>query len=171
MQGQVIWQQSSTKAENANSLAFISQWWSALDNKEITLAQRMIPQSGELDELNWELQRFDEVFELKSPQIRGITLYWRKPDSQQERNTTPHQLVLNTHSQQLYICPQSQKQLVIRVGLPEIIYQTIEIKNPQLQSSPFGQNHILTLRDTQQQLEVKVTLSPDNLSQLKQLLY
>ena len=170
MQGKIVWQQNSTKPENANNLAFISQWWSSLANKEIALAQRLIPQSGEVDELNWEPQRFDEVFELTHPQIRGITLYWRKPDSPQERNTTPSQLVLDTRRQELYIFPQSQNQLVIRVGLPSIPYQTIEMNNPQLEYSPSGQNHILTLRDAQQQLEVKVTLTSDNLSQMKQQL-
>lgn len=170
MQGKIVWQQNSNKPENANNLAFISQWWSSLANKEIALAQRLIPQSGEVDELNWEPQRFDEVFELQNPQIRGITLYWRKPDSQQERNTTPHQLVLDTLRQHLYIFPQSQNQLVIRVGLWEIPYQTIEMNNPQLEYSPSNQNHILILRDAQQQLEVKVTLSTDNLSQMKQQL-
>jgi hypothetical protein len=170
MQGKIVWQQSSTKPENPSNLAFISQWWSSLADKQVTFAQRLIPQSGEVDELNWEPQRFDEVFELKDPQIRGITLYWRKLDSEQERNTTPHQLLLDTRRQQLYIFPQSQTQLVIRVGLPEIAYQTIEMKNPQLEYSAANQNHILTLRDAQQQLELKVTLSPDNLNHLKQQL-
>lgn len=168
MQGKIVWQQSSTKPENANNLAFISQWWSSMANKQVVWRQRLIPQSGKLDELNWEPQRFDEVFELKNPQIRGITLYWRKPDSQQERNTTPHQLVLDTHRQQLYIFPQSQQQLIIRVGLPEIPYQSIEMKNPQLECSPAGENYILTLRDAQQQLEVKVTFSAENFKQLRQ---
>ena len=167
MQGKIIWQQGSTKPENASNFAFISQWWTSLANKEITLAQRLIPQSGEVDELNWEPQRFDEVFEVQNPQIRGITLYWYKPDSQQERNTTPHQLVLDTRRQQLYIFPQSQKQLVIRAGLPEILYETIDIENPQWQYSGVSNSHILTLQDVQQQLEVKITLSPDNLNQLK----
>lgn len=170
MQGKLVWQQGSTKPENASTFAYISQWWTGLANKEITLAQRLIPQSGEVDELNWEPQRFDEVFELKNPQIRGITLYWSKPDFQQERNTTPYQLVLDTRRQQLYIFPQSQKQLVIRVGLPEIVYETIEMKNPQWQYSLAGNNHILTLRDAAQQLGVKVTLSPDNFNQLKEQL-
>ncbi len=170
MQGKIIWQQSSTNPENPSNFAFISQWWSSLADKQITLAQRVIPQDGEVDELNWERQRFDEVFELKDPQIRGITLYWRKPDSQQERNTTPHQLILDTRRQQLYIFPQSQNQLVIRVGLPSIHYEIIETKNPQMEYNWDSQNHLLTLRDVPKQLEVKITLSPDNLEQLKQLL-
>lgn len=168
MQGKIIWQQNSTKPENPNNLALISQWWRNLANQKVTFAQRMIPQSAEVDELNWDIQRFDEVFELKNPDFRGITLYWRKTDSEQERNTTPHQLVLDIRRQQLYIFPQSQKQLVIRVELPQIVYQTIEMKNPQIEYSS-GKN-IITLRDVQQRLEVKITLSKDTLSQLRQQL-
>lgn len=167
MQGKIIWQQSSSKPENPNNLATISQWWANLNSKEIAWRQRVIPQSGEVDELNWEAQRFDEIFELQTPQIRGITLYWRKPDAEQERSTTPHQLILDTRRQQLYVFPQSQKQIVVRVGVPEIPYQTVEMNNPQWEYIPEGKNHIFTLRDVQQQLEVKVTLSPDNLGQLK----
>lgn len=170
MQGKIIWQQGSNKPENLNNLADISQWWTSLANKDVTLAQRMIPQIGEVDELNWEPQRFDEVFEIQNPEIRGITLYWRKPDSPQERNTTPYQLVLDTRRQQLYIFPQSQKQLVMRVALPQIIYETIEMKNPQMEYNLAGENHILTLRDALQKMEVKLTLSPDNLNQLKKQL-
>ncbi len=170
MQGKIIWQQGSNKLENPNNFAYISQWWSNLANKDVTLAQRMIPQTGEVDELNWEPQRFDEVFELQNPEIRGITLYWRKPNSTQERNTTPYQLVLDTRHQQLYIFPQSQKQLVMRVALPQIIYETIEIKDPQIEYYKACENHILTLRDAQQKMEVKVTLSPDNFNQLKEQL-
>lgn len=170
MQDKMVWQQGSTNPENVSNFTFISQWWTGLANKEITLAQRLMPQSGEVDKLDWQPQRFDEVFEMRNPQIRGITLYWYKPDSQQERNTTPHQLVLDTRRQQLYIFPQSQKQLVIRVGLPEILYEVIEIKDPQWQYSSVSNNHILTLRDIQQQLEVKVTLSLDNFNQLKEQL-
>lgn len=56
---------------------------------------------------------------------------------------------------------------MIRAGLPEILYETVEIENPQWQYSSVGSNHILTLQDAQQQLEVKVTLSSDNFNQLK----
>lgn len=169
MQGKIIWQQGSNKPENLSNLALISQWWSSLANQEVCFAQRLIPQSGEVDEINWEPQRFDEVFELKNPEIRGITLYWQKLDSPQERNTTPSQLVLDNRRQQLYIFPQSQKQLVLRVALPQIAYETIELINPQIEySSLNGTSHILLLRDAQQKLEVKAIFSSDMLSQLQQ---
>ncbi|HEY9652816.1 MAG TPA: hypothetical protein V6C95_19320, partial [Coleofasciculaceae cyanobacterium] len=111
-----------------------------------------------------------EAFKIQSPQIRGITLYWRKPDTDKERSTTPRKLELDESSQQLYIYPQSQPELVIRVGLPEIVYQKIAIKNPRWQGTRAGENYILTLRDNQQQLDIQLTLTPDNLTQLKEQL-
>jgi hypothetical protein len=141
-----------------------------LNDKKIAWRQRIIPQTGDVSQLNWELQRFDEVFKLQAPQIRGITLYWRKADNEREGSTTPRKLELDTYSQQLYIYPQSQQELVIRVGVPEIIYQKIEIKNPQYQSTRNGENHIIILRDQQQQLQITLNLTPDNLAQLKEQL-
>jgi hypothetical protein len=170
MQATTIWQQGSDNPDNGNNLAIIKQWWTNLNDKKITWRQRIIPQSGNVSELNWEPQRFDEAFKLQTPQIRGITLYWRKPDNEQERSTTPRRLELDPHSQQLYIYPQSQKELVIRVGTPEIIYQKIEVKNPEWQGTNTGDNYLLTLRDNQQKLEIKLTLTPENIAQLKQQL-
>ena len=166
MEQKTVWQQGSSNPENPNHLAAICQWWENLNGKEITWRQRIIPQSGEVEELDWEPQRFDEVFAIADPAIRGITLYWRKPDSIQERNTTPHKLILDSFRQSLYIFPQSQKEVVIRVGLPSIPYQTISITNPQYSYNQFGQNYILILKDATQQLEVKVNLSAENLKLL-----
>ncbi len=170
MQPKIIWQQNSNNPENGNNFAIIQQWWTNLNTKKIAWRQRLIPQSGDVSQLDWEPQRFDEVFKLQIPQIRGITLYWRKADSEQERSTTPRKLEFDEHSQQLYIYPQSQKELVIRVGIPEIVYQKVAITNPQWEGSSAGDNYILTLRDNQQQLEVKLTLSPENLAQIKEQL-
>ncbi|MCA1995049.1 MAG: hypothetical protein LDL41_23825 [Coleofasciculus sp. S288] len=170
MQPRLIWQQNSDNPENGSNFATIQQWWASLHDKKIAWRQRIIPQTGDVSELNWEPQRFDEEFKLQTPQIRGITLYWYKPGIEQERSTTPCKLELDSHSQQLYIYPKSQPELVIRVGVPEIIYQKIELKNPQWQSTPAGESYILTLRDNQQQLEIKLTLSPEHIGQLKEQL-
>ncbi|WP_009632873.1 hypothetical protein [Synechocystis sp. PCC 7509] len=170
MQTKVIWQQNSQQPDNTDNLALISQWWSSLANQGITFAQRLIPDNGALDQINWETQRFDEFFPIANPQIRGITLYWCKLDSDLERNTLPYQLVLDTRRQQLYIFPQSQNQLIIRVGLPEVSYEKVEITNPEIECKQFDSKYLLTLRDTAQHIEVKVTLTPENLSQLKQKL-
>jgi hypothetical protein len=171
MQRKIIWQQNSGKSDNAENLATIRQWWKSLANKDVQLAQRLISQTGEVDELNWELQRFDEKFEIQNPEIRGITLYWSKPDSTQERSTTPSQLVLDTRQQHLYIFPQSQPQVVMRVTLPQVVYETIELKNPQIEFSSDGQKHLLILRDTQEKIEVKASINwTEFLNKIKQQL-
>ena len=170
MQPRIVWQQNSDNPENRTNFTIIQQWWANLNGKKIAWRQRIIPQTGEVSQLDWELQRFDEVFKLQAAQIRGITLYWRKADNEREGSTTPRKLELDTYSQQLYIYPQSQQELVIRVGVPEIVYQRIEIKNPQYQSTRNGENHIIILRDQQQQLQITLNLTPDNLAQLKEQL-
>ena len=169
MQPKIIWQLGSSNPDNANNLDTIRQWWGTLTGKEISWRQRIIPPSGDVSELDWEPQRFDELFVISSPQIRGITLYWRKPNSQDERSTTPHKLELDVRRQQFYIYPQSQKNLVIQVGFPEIVYQKIKLKNPEIEYSQAAENGIVTLRDIQQQLEIKVALNPEKIAQLKQL--
>lgn len=170
MQAGTIWQQNSDNPENGNNFAIIQQWWTNLNEQKIAWRQRLISETNNVQELDWEPQRFDEVFKLQSPQIRGITLYWRKSDEERERSTTPYKLELDTQRQQLYIYPQSQKELVIRVGIPEIVYQKIALTNPQWYSASAGENYIFILRDKQQQVEVQLILSPDNLAQLKEQL-
>jgi hypothetical protein len=124
MQPKLLWQPNSDNPDNGANFATIQQWWASLNDQKIAWRQRLIPESGNISELDWEPQRFDEVFKLQTPQIRGITLYWNKPDSDRERSTTPRKLEFDSHTQQLYIYPQSQKELVIRVGVPEIVYRT-----------------------------------------------
>jgi hypothetical protein len=166
MQVKTLWQSGSGNPDNPQNLAIIRQWWESLNGKEVTLRQRIITENIEVEQLDWEAKRFDENFAIANPEIRGITLYWCKPDSPQERNTTPYKLILDSLNQYLYIFPQSQKELVIRVGLKTITYQTISLTNPQYLYNPSGENYILTLQDATQQLEVKVTMSPENLKQL-----
>ncbi len=166
----IVWQQGSTNPDNRNNFSAIKEWFASLNSKEITWRQRLIPPTADVREIDWEPQRFDEVFAIRNPEIRGITLYWQKPDTQQERSTTPHKLELDSLRQYLYVYPQSQKEVAIRLGLQEVIYQTIELTNPQLEYGKKGENHVVTLRDAQQKLEVKVTLNPENFKQLKQQL-
>jgi hypothetical protein len=170
MQVRTVWQQGSSDPNNAAQFATIQQWWHSLNGQEITWRQRLLPQSGNVSDLNWESQRFDEVFIVHTPEIRGITLYYRKPDSSEERSTTPYKLELDQVRQQLYVFPQSQKELVIQIGLPKVNYQTVEVKSPQWETAVVGSDRVLTLRDEAQKLEIKITLTPDNLNQLKQSL-
>ena len=170
MEPQIIWQQNSDNPENGTNLAKITKFWSSLQGRKIAWRQRLIPKTENINEIDWESQRFDEEFKLQTSEIRGITLYWRKADSDREVSTTPHKLELDLQRLQLYIYPQSQKELVIRVGIPEVVYQKIEITNPQWEITRSGENYSLILRDKQQQIEVKVILSPDNRDKLKEQL-
>jgi hypothetical protein len=166
MATKIMWEQGSNYPDNIENLATISQWWGSLQGKLIKSAQRLIPGTENVDDINWDTQQFDEKFILQNPQMRGITLYWYKPNSPDERNITPRKLEFDPRAEQLYIYPQSQPQLVIRIGIPEIIYQTIELKDPQIAGTSVGGNCILLLRDPKQQLEVKVILNPQSLGKL-----
>jgi len=165
----ITWEQGSTNPDNATNFATISQWWTAMETKEIAWKQRLLTLPNQAKDLDWEPARFDEKFTLYTPQIRGITLYWRRETKADapEKNTTAAKLELDTLQQQLYIYPQSQKELVIRVGIPEIIYQQFILTNPQIAYVGTGEQHTLLLRDTKQQIEVKVTLDAANFQALR----
>jgi hypothetical protein len=170
MQVKAVWQQGSPDASNADQFAAIQHWWASLSGKEICWQQRLIPENGDLTQINWELQRFDETFVLTSPEIRGITLYWRKADSPDEHNTTPSKLELNGLQQQLYVYPQSQKNLVIRVALPQVAYQAVKINQPQIALTQIAGQTTLIVRDETQRLEIQVALTSEKLAELKQQL-
>ncbi len=162
----VTWQQKSNNPDNVDNLAVISQWWNNLNSQEISWQQRLIPHSGDVEEIRWEEQKFDEKFLIQSPQLRGITIYWRKNKEQEERNITARQLELDQIKQKLYIYPQTQEQVVICVSIPQVAYQTIELKDPQIIGKTIGDNYLLLLRDTDQKLDLKINLSPQKLAEL-----
>jgi hypothetical protein len=170
MQTETIWQLGSSNSDNASHFATISRWWAELSGKEVIWRQRLIPPNGDLSELNWEPQRFDEAIAFDTAETRGITLYWRKSGSADERNTTPHKLALDHLHQRLYIFPRSQKEVVIQVGIPEQVYRSLVITNPKIERSTSGKEQILTLTDDLQQLEIKISLGAENFEQLKQVL-
>jgi hypothetical protein len=166
MPTKIVWQQDSSEPDNINNFATIKQWWAELNAKEVAWQQRLIPESGNPNDIEWAQQQFDEKFTLQFPEIRGITLYWYKPDSDAERSITVKKLEFDSARQKLYIYPQSQSQLVLRVGKPEIIYQAIELKDPLIAGTSVGDNCVLLMRDSKQQIEVKLTLSRDGLGKL-----
>lgn len=166
MATKLVWQQDSTNPDNINNFALISQWWTDLNTQEIFWQQRLISESGNLDTIDWETQRFDDKFTIQMPEVRGITLYWYKPGSEGTRNITATKLELDTVRQQLYIYPLSQSQVVIRVGKPQIIYQTFELQDPLIAGTSVGDNCIILLRDSKQQIEIKLTLSRNGLGKL-----
>jgi hypothetical protein len=170
MEGKIVWQQDSTDSRNVENFNTISQWWASLNGKTITWRQRLIPEIGKAADLDWEPQRFDELFQIVTPEVRGITLYWHKPDSKDERNTTPYKLELDQLQQQLYIYPQSQRGVVLRVALPQVIYQQIKITQPQLTITQAAGQSLLIVKDETQHLEIQVSLSPEQIADLKQQL-
>lgn len=163
-----VWQYGSNNSDNADNLEAIREWWGNLKGIKVDWQQRLLPQDANPHQLNWEPQKFDETFAIVNPEMRGITLYWYKPDSTDERNMTPAKLELDTRHQQLYIYPQSQQQVVVRVTIPEVRYETVEIHDPHI---AVGKNGLLLLfRDKEQLLDIKITLSPEKLQQLKEKL-
>ncbi len=163
----IVWQQNSNNPQNPENLEAIAQWWSKLADKEITWQQRLIPEHQDIAAIDWETENnFDEKLTISQPQLRGITVYWYKNQQQPERNITAGKLELDTEKQKLYIYPQSQPQVLIRVGLAEIVYHTIELNNPSIVGGTVGENYLLLLRDKTQKLEVKVSLSSENLLKL-----
>lgn len=161
----LIWQSANINPSNADNLAIISQWWQDLNLKEILWQQRLIPDQGTVEDINWDSQGFDEKFLLQMPQIRGITLYWHKSTFADERSMTPKQLILDREQEQLYIYPQSQPSLVIRVTKPHLVYQKIQLNNPLMVGKKSENEYILLIRDKEQQIEVKINLSPENYRQ------
>ena len=162
-----VWQSGSTDPENADNLDNISQWWGNLNGKEISWVERLIPQIGGLSEIHWHPQRFDETFVIVNPEIREETLYWYKPDSPVQRNNTVDKLELDNLQQQLYIYPQLESELVIRIGIPAVKYQILDLNNPEI---ALGENNILLLWDAEQELEIKIALSHENFAKLQELL-
>lgn len=162
----LVWQQNSSRSDNGDNLKAIATWWSALAEQKVTWQQRLITSSGNLDELDWQPQKFDEQLVLSTPQMRGITLYWRNNKATDERNITPSKLHLNTTKQRLYVFPQSQSQVVISVSLPVTIYQKLDLLNPQIAATLKNGQGIILLRDETAKLEVKVTLNQEQINQL-----
>ncbi|MGL5061321.1 MAG: hypothetical protein ACRC62_15215 [Microcoleus sp.] len=167
MQLKTTWHSDSNSPENTANLDAIAQWWKNLNGKEITWVERLIPQIGGMSEIHWQPQRFDETFKIVNPKIWDNTLYWYKADSPLERNTAVKKLELDNLQQQLYVYPQLESELVIRIEIPAVKYQTLELKNPEI---ALGENNIMLLWDAEQELEVKIALNSENIAKIKKLL-
>jgi hypothetical protein len=162
----LVWQQNSSNPNNAENLAAIASWWSSLDGKEISWQQRLIPESRDLGEIDWNPQKFDEKFVINKPQLRGLTVYWHHPQGERERNITARKLELNVVDRKLDIYPESQTQVVICVSLPEIVYQQINLNNPQVAATNTKDGCLLLMRDRDRKLEIKVALDRQKITQI-----
>ena len=170
MSNNLIWQQNSSEPHNRENLSAIAEWWSNLEDQEIAWQQRLIPEGSNLQNIDWQQQKFDEKFVLLTPQLRGITIFWRNNKAKEERNITPSKLQLNLTKQQLYVFPQSQSQVVISIKLPETVYQKLNLQNPQIAATFKDGNGIILLRDETKNLEITLTLDQERLNQLRERL-
>ncbi len=157
----IVWQQGSSNPDNVVNFNDICQWWGSLSKKEVAWAQRLIPEDNNVNQIDWQTQRFDEKFMIQTPEIRGITLYWYKLGDNAQRNLTPKKLELDLTKGQLYIYPASQAQVVIRIAIPQVKYQVVDLNNPQIAANSGEENFLLLLRDSQQKIEVKLNLSSE----------
>ena len=163
-----VWRYGASDAENPVNFEKISQWWSRLNGQTITWQQRLMDQTPDPRQLDWETERFDEQFVCQGAEIRGISLYWQKVGQPTERNSTPGKLELDTLHQHLYIYPQSQPDLVIRVGLPQVTYQAIAVVASDCELT-MGQGKCqLQVTDEPQGLKVTIQLSAEQIYALKQ---
>ena len=163
----LIWQENSLDLKNGDNLNAIAEWWSDLNGKEVSWQQRLIPSSKDFEDIDWQPQKFDEQFVLQATQVKGITLYWRNDKIVDERNITPTKMQLDLIKQQLLFIPQSQSQVVISISLPGIVYQKIDLVNPQVAATTKDGAGIILLRDETQKLEIRVTLDRDRLDLLR----
>lgn len=165
----ITWLQGGSAPDNGKSFEIIRDWWDNLTGKEVIVSQRLIPDDGDTSRINWEPQKFDDQLVMFNTEMRGITLYWQKTFSEDERSFTPAKLELDKIQENLYIYPQSQPKVVIRVGIPNVRYTTLSMKEPELSITESGGERILLMRDRDRQIAVKLPLTPNTLTRLQEL--
>lgn len=170
MDSKLTWQYGSEHPENSANLDAIRQWWSKLSGKTVLWQQRIVPDGEDVEQLDWESQRFDERFAIAEPELKGITVYWRKPDEEAPHNITAGTLELETRQQQLFVYPKSRPNVAIRVSLPQVKFETVELTQPEVQCVANNEKGLLVFRDKSQLLEVKVKLDAVAIARLKEQL-
>ncbi|PNW34569.1 UNVERIFIED_CONTAM: hypothetical protein BEN50_18125 [Euhalothece sp. KZN 001] len=166
----ITWLQGGSDPNNGSKFEMIRDWWGKLSGKEVVVAQRLIPDNGEVSQINWDRQKFDDQLVMFNSEIRGITLYWQKSLSGEERSFTPYKLELDTIQEKLYIYPQSQRQVVIQVGVPNVNYTTVSLQDPELLVTGSGEEKVLLMRDRDRQIAIQLPLNATTLNRLKELL-
>lgn len=163
MSSKIIWQQNSENVDNYNvtNLQFIGEWWSNLGQQKVKIAQRLIPETGNINDIDWKTQKFDEEFILESPQIRGITIYGKKQGNDKEFGYTPQKLELDIDNQELDIYLQSQSNTIIRFSVATIVYQTLPLGDVEIVSNSDSKNHLILVRNKERRVEITFTLNPN----------
>jgi hypothetical protein len=174
MESTITWTLGSSDPDAEINLARIAQWWTALAGQEIIWQQRPLLENTDreaIEVIDWSKQSLDETFTIDNPTLRGITLYWFKPNSPDERNITVGYMQLDLHNQQLDILPSSGRNYQLRITLPKIVYQKIQITDPQFGSLiQSNGDAVLLFRDEKQRLEIQIDLSAANVNLLQQKL-
>ena len=171
MESTITWTLGSNDPDAEINLARIAQWWAALAGQEIIWQQRPLTENTDRFAIDWSKQSLDETFTIHNPTLRGITLYWFKPNSPDERNITVGYMQLDLHNQQLDILPSSGRNYQLRITLPKIVYQKIQITDPQFGSLiQSNGDAVLLFRDEKQRLEIQIDLSAINVNLLQQKL-
>jgi hypothetical protein len=171
MDSTITWTLGGTEPEAEANLARIAQWWTSLAGQEIIWQQRPLAENSDRNAIDWNKQTLDEAFTIQTPSLRGITLYWHKPNSPEERNISVSYLQLNLFTQQLDILPSSGRSYQLRITLPKIVYQKTQVTDPQFGCiiQPNG-DAVILFRDETQRLEIQIDLSAINVDLLKQKL-
>ncbi|MFM7601929.1 MAG: hypothetical protein ACKO7R_12150 [Pseudanabaena sp.] len=171
MDSTITWTLGSTDPDAEANLARIAQWWTSLAGQEIIWQQRPLTENSDRNAIDWNKQALDETFAIQTPSLRGITLYWYKPNSPDERNISVGDLQLDLFNQQLDILPSSGRSYQLRITLPKIVYQKIQTTDPHFGSiiQPNG-DAVFLFRDEKQRLEIQIALSSVNVDLLKQKL-
>jgi len=171
MESTITWTLGSSDPDAEINLARIAQWWTALAGQEIIWQQRPLAENTDREAIDWSKQSLDETFTIDNPTLRGITLYWFKPNSPDERNITVGYIQLDLHNQRLDILPSSGRNYQLRITLPKIVYQKIQITDPQFGSLiQSNGDAVLLFRDEKQRLEIQIDLSAINVNLLQQKL-
>jgi hypothetical protein len=166
----ILWEAQSQASENAKNLSIIANWWKSLDKKSVLWKQRIIPEKGEID---WDPQKFDDTFVCVEPDVRGITLYWKKEEEEAEKNITPAKLEFNPTQQHVFVYPETQKDVVISVEIPGVVRETLQMKNPAWFSERMTDEagdvsgYRLVIHDTTNLVEVQIDMDEGSLNYLK----
>ncbi|PIE32736.1 hypothetical protein CSA56_14195 [candidate division KSB3 bacterium] len=166
----ITWQFGSEDPENSKNFTTITTWWKALQAQTVVWKQRLIPKDGNLD---WSSQKYDESFTFFEADVRGITFYWRKEEADKMSGITPSKLEFAPALQRLYVYPESQNNLVIRIEIPEPVHQSFTIDKPgwfgEKKADDSG-DYELIARDHVSHTEFLITLDKDNLESLRQII-
>lgn len=166
----ISWEAQSQNPDNSKNFGIIANWWKSIEKKSVMWKQRVVHDSGEID---WSPQKFDDTFVLTKSDVRGITFYWRKGESEDEANTTPAKLEFNPTQQHLYLYPETQKNLVISVEIPGAVRETLRMKNPAWFSEKISDEaknetiYRLIIHDTTNLVEVEIEMDEGSLNFLK----